>query len=121
MTILMWILTTLVGAFFLFSGTVKVFGVPEQMFKTQKEMFFDNYGIGRNGIRAIGLGELFGGVTVWFWTIFNPIALVGLVVLVFTTAGAMYYHWRFDSLLKMGAPAIVMFLLSSALLLLNIA
>ena len=50
----------------------------------------------------------------------NPLALVGLVILACTTAGAMYYHWRYDSLLKMGAPAIVMFVLSSVLLLLNV-
>ncbi len=120
MTILMWILTALVGLFFLFAGTMKTFGIPEQMFKMQKETFFDNYGIDRNGIRAIGLVELFGGVTVWFWTIMNPLALVGLAVLLCTTAGAMYYHWRYDSLFKMGAPAIVMFVLSGILLLLNV-
>lgn len=55
-----------------------------------------------------------------FWTIYNPIALVGFAVLIFVTVGAMDYHWRYDSPLKMDVPAMVMFVLSVTLLLLNI-
>lgn len=118
MTILMWIITVLLGLFFLFAGTVKLFGVPEKIFTMQKEQYFDKYGIDRNGIRAIGLAEYFGGITVWFWSV-HPIALVGLAVLVIVTAGAISYHLRHDTPQE-AAPAIVMFILSVALLLLNV-
>lgn len=118
MTILMWVSTVLLGLFFLFAGTVKVFGVPEKMFNMQKERYFDQYGIDRNGIRAIGLAEYFGGITVWFWSV-HPIALAGLAVLVIVTGGAIFYHLRYDTPQEAG-PAIVMLTLSGTLLLLNL-
>ena len=120
MTILRWILTALVALAFLFFGTMKVTGAPASIFKEQKENFFDNYGINRTQIRLIGLLELFGGVAVLFWASqYGWLAQIGYLTLMCITAGAMYFHNRYDSVTKDGLPAIIQFALNASLLALS--
>ena len=88
--------------------------MPEAIFDLQKESFFDVYGIGREQIRLIGLAELFGGLTVWFWAK-HWIAQVGLSVLIAVTAGAIFFHAVYDEVFQ-ARPAIIMFVLSSLML-----
>ncbi len=117
MTILRWILTVLVSLAFLFFGTVKVTGAPAKMFDEQSKVYIGRYGLSRTQIRLIGLLELFGGIAVLFWTSqFGWLAQLGHLTLMFVTAGAMYFHNRFDSVTKDGLPAIIQFVLNAILL-----
>ena len=121
MNIFIWIVVTLVSFTFIFFSTVKIFGVPKNIFTMQKETYFDNYGISRIQMRLIGLLELFGGMAIWFWaTQYQWLAQIGMAVLVIVTLGAMSFHARFDSLTKDGMPAIIQFTLNAVLLTLTI-
>lgn len=114
MIIILWIIVGLIAIFFLFSGTVKVFGRPEPMFEYQLKNYFEKYGYGRQFMRFVGLGELFGAFTIWVWQA-HWLAMIGLAGLVFITASALYHHLRYDSF-KEGIPALVMLVLSSIIL-----
>lgn len=117
MTILIWILVALVSFAFLFFGSLKITGLPAAMFKEQKENYFDNYGIGRNLIRLIGLTEVVSAILLLFWATPNGwLAQLGMVTLMCVTAGAMYFHNRYDSVTKDGLPAIIQFILNGVLL-----
>jgi len=114
MTILTWIIATILGLFFPFVGIVKIFGVPKKAFKEQKKLYFDNYGIDRKGIRSIGLAEVLAGSSVWFWaSSYAFVAQVGTAALILITIGATFFHLVYD---EKPAPqaAIVMLVLSGA-------
>lgn len=117
MAILIWILVAIVALAFLFFGSVKITGQPAAIFKEQKENYFDNYGISRNLVRLIGLGEVVSAILLLFWATPNGwLAQLGMVTLMCITAGAMYFHNRYDSLTKDGLPAIIQFVLNAVLL-----
>lgn len=121
MNILRLILTALVAfAFGLFS-IVKIAGVPKGLYKDAKEGIVDSYGFSHTGMRLIGLAELVGALLVlagisWEYIQF---AQVGYVILMVVTVGAMYYHNRYDSVIKEGLPAIIQFILNATLLTLS--
>ena len=116
MNIIRWILTALVSLAFLFFGSMKITGAPATIFKEQKENYFDNYGINRTQIRLIGLLEVIGAIAVWFWSSnMSQIALFGNLLLMAVTAGAMFFHSKYDSLTKDGLPAIIQFVLNAVL------
>lgn len=117
-----WILTAIVGLAFPFFGIVKIFGVPETIYRTQKESYFDRFGLARWHVRLIGLAELFGGLTIWLWaTRLQPLAHIGMITLMVVTLGAMVYHARYDKFTKDGMPPFSQFVFSGALLLLTLS
>ncbi len=119
MNIVRIILTVLIALAFLFFGNMKVTGMPKEMFREAKENHFDNYGIGRGGIRLIGLGEWLGAILIIVGLIssgYLQFSLAGHAVLMVITAGAMYFHNRYDSVTKDGLPAIIQFALNTAML-----
>lgn len=115
MTMTTWILAVLLGFFFPVTGLAKILGMPEKMYKMQKKMFFDKYGIDRKGIRSIGFAELMAGLSIWFWVSYPMVARTGAVALILITSGAIFFHYVYDK--KPAAQsAIMMFILSVAFL-----
>lgn len=115
MTIATWILAVLLGFFFPVTGLSKILGQPEKMFKEQKKLYFDKYGIDRKGIRSIGFAELMGGLSVWFWVAYPTVARTGASALLLITLGAIFFHYVYDE--KPAAqPAITMCVLTIAFL-----
>ncbi len=121
MTIVKLILTVLVALAFIFFSIVKIAGVPTAIFKEQKEKYFDNYGISRNGMRGIGLLEMLGAILILVGLMqgMTQFGQAGHALLMVVTIGAMYFHNRYDSLTKDGLPAIIQFVLNAALLVLT--
>ena len=107
----------LVSLMFVFIGSVKLFGVPQSMFESQLENYFNAYGLTRGHMFAVGLAELFGAVAIW-WHRTRWIGLAGPAVLVVVTLGATYYHLQFDTV-REARPAIMMLTLSSFVLLMS--
>ena len=117
MTIIRWILTGLITLAFLFFGTVKITGQPKKLFETQKLSYVEKYGLSRGAITAIGVCEVAAALAILLWsTDMAWVAQVGHIVLMVVTAGAMYYHNKYDSVTKDGLPAIIQFGLNTALL-----
>ena len=112
----MQFLVTFVSLFFFFSSTIKILGMPKRMADFQLEAFFHRFGYDRTFMRRVGIGELFGAITVWFWNT-HWIATAGAGLLVFITASALAHHFRFKTV-QTSAPAAVM-LISTAILFLS--
>ncbi len=121
MNIVRIILTVLIALPFIFFSILKIAGVPKAIFKEQKEQYFDNYGINRNGIRLIGVGEMIGAVLILVGLTAGNLQVgqIGHALLMVITAGAMYFHNRYDSITKDGLPAIIQFALNAATLVLT--
>ncbi len=119
MSVVSSILMFALGLFFPFVGLIKISGAPKDIFKTQKKMFFDKYGIDRKGIRSIGFAELFCGLSVWFMGSYPQFALTGTVGLIMITLGATFFHFAYD---EKPAPqaAIAMLVLSTAYLFISV-
>lgn len=84
-------------AFFLYIGTVKVFGWPNaEMLAGQTRFFFDRYGLTRQMVVMIGVAEIFGGLTVSLHRI-RWIGLLGAAVLLTVSIGALFFHLRYDT------------------------
>ena len=67
LTVAVALVAAILTAFFLYVGTVKVFGWPNPaMLAGQTARFFDVYGLTRPMVVMIGLAELFGALTVNF-------------------------------------------------------
>lgn len=97
LTVAVALVAAILTAFFLYVGTVKVFGWPNPaMLAGQTARFFDVYGLTRPMVVMIGLAELFGALTVNFhrrhW-----IGLVGGAVLLVVSTGALRFHLTYDS------------------------
>lgn len=105
------IASVLLTAFFLFACVVKILGLPKAIFDIQLE-FFRNYGLNRNVMALVGFIELFGAIALWLP---GNMRLLGALALMSTSAGAIYFHLRFDTW-KDGIPAAITLLLSGAVL-----
>ncbi len=121
MNIVRIILTVIVAFAFGFFSIVKIAGVPEGLYKDAKEGIVDRYGFSRGGMRLIGFAELTGALLVLVGISWDYIqfAQVGYAILMVVTAGAMYFHNRYDSVTKDGLPAIIQFTLNTTLLILS--
>ena len=121
MNIIRLILTAIVVFAFVLFGIVKIAGVPEGLYKDAKEGIVDRYGFSRTGMRLIGISELIGALLVLMGVSWNYIqfAQVGNIILMVVTAGAMYFHNKFDSVTKDGLPAIIQFAINTILLILS--
>lgn len=107
MNTLVTVLMVLLSTFFIFAGSIKLFGWQKMIFKKQLE-FFHSYGLNRQMMALVGMVELFGATTIW---LNGDIGLLGATALLGTSIGAIGFHLRFDTW-KAGIPAIVTFFLS---------
>lgn len=121
MNIVRIVLSVVVALAFGFFSIVKIAGVPDSLFQDAKEAIIDRYGISRGGMRLIGLMELTGAILVLAGVFenFTQLGQVGNGILMIVTAGAMYFHNRYDSVMKDGLPAVIQFTLNTILLILS--
>lgn len=104
-------ISVLLTAFFLFASTVKIFGQPKAIFDRQLE-FFINYGLNRVLMAAIGFVELFGVIGLWLP---GQLKILGALAILCTSAGAIFFHLRFDTW-KDGIPAFITLVLSGSII-----
>ncbi|MCU7930150.1 MAG: DoxX family protein [Candidatus Thiodiazotropha sp. (ex Codakia rugifera)] len=102
------ILSGLLTAFFLFASSIKILGWQNYIFKKQLE-FFIKYGLNRTLMALVGCVELFGAIALWLP---GHLGILGALVLLGTSAGAIFFHLRFDTW-KDGIPAMVTLTLSA--------
>ncbi|WP_017222152.1 DoxX family protein [Moritella dasanensis] len=102
------VIIALLSAFFLFAGSIKLFGWQKMIFEKQLE-FFQSYGLNRQIMALIGTVELFGASCIWFQS--SVLGLLGAAALLATSLGAIFFHLRFDTW-KDGIPAMVTLSLS---------
>ena len=103
-------MSALLTAFFVFASSIKIIGWQKAIFEIQLA-FFKKYGLNRTLMAVVGGIEFFGAVTIWLPGI---LGLVGAAALFATSAGAIFFHLRFDTW-KDGVPAMLTLLLSGAL------
>lgn len=92
--ILLYIAITLLSAFFMLAGSIKLTGWQKMVFDTKLKMVAQ-YGINRTGLALIGLMELFGAVTIWLqgqW-----IAPLGALMILIASLGAIVCHFIWDT------------------------
>lgn len=106
-----YVLPGLLSAFFLFASSIKIFGWQKMIFETQLA-FFRKYGLNRAVMAFVGVVELFGALALWLP---GKAGQVGLLALLGTSAGAIFFHLRYDTW-KDGVPAMVTLALSGFLL-----
>jgi len=99
----------LLSLVFLLASSIKILGWQKKIFETQLK-FFISYGLNRQVMMLIGFIELFGAVAIWFQG--SVVGLIGAGCIAFTSIGALYFHFRFDTW-KDGIPAMVTLTLSS--------
>ena len=102
-TIIIGVLT----AFFIFASSIKIFGWQKLIFETQLK-FFIKYGLNRTLMALVGCVELFGAIALWLP---GYLSITGALALFGTSAGAIFFHLRFDTW-KDGIPAMVTLILS---------
>jgi len=99
-------------AFFLFASSVKLFGWVKPIFEPQLA-FFHRYGLNRAIMFAVGGVEASGAIMMLVGLTMENFLLsaVGAGFISFTSIGAMFFHFRFDTL-KDAIPSIITLLLS---------
>ena len=101
------VIAGILTVFFLFASSIKILGWQKKIFETQLA-FFHKYGLNRSLMAVVGFVELFGVITLWLP---GGYRLIGALALFATSAGAIFFHLRFDTW-KDGVPAMVTLLLS---------
>ena len=96
------VISVLLTLFFLFASSIKITGWQKMIFEAQLS-FFIIYGLNRTIMGLIGFIELFGAVTLWLPGYYG---LLGVLALLVTSAGAIFFHLRFDTW-QTGIPAMV--------------
>lgn len=109
MSMMLNIIIGLLSVFFIFAGSIKVLGWQKMIFKIQME-FMQKYGLNRQILCLIGIVELFAAVSIWFQT--SIWGVIGALAILFTSIGALFFHYRFDGW-RDGVPAMVTFTLSA--------
>ncbi|WP_413113207.1 DoxX family protein [Thaumasiovibrio sp. DFM-14] len=99
-------------AFFLFAGSVKIFGWVKPIFEPQLA-FFRRYGLNRAAMFIVGIIEITGALVMLVgMTLSNPlISAIGAGFITCTSIGAMFFHFRFDTF-KDAIPSMVTLVLS---------
>jgi len=105
------VISVFLTAFFLFASSIKILGLPKAIFLTQLE-FFRNYGLNRTLMALVGFVELFGAIALWLP---GRMSMLGALAILCTSAGAIFFHLRFDTW-KDGIPATITLLLSGLIL-----
>ncbi|PSK81846.1 DoxX-like protein [Limimaricola soesokkakensis] len=108
----MIVIIALLSAFFLFAGSIKLFGWQKFIFETRFAMFV-KYGLNRRIMALVGLVELFGAVAIWDRS--SWLGPLGALALLGTSLGAIVCHLVWDTW-KEGVPAMVTATLSAILL-----
>jgi DoxX-like family len=101
------VISGLLSAFFIFTSSIKILGWQKMIFEKQLELFI-KYGLNRTLMALIGCIELFGAIALWLPSYFG---ICGALALFCTSAGAIFYHLRFDTW-KDGIPAMITLVLS---------
>lgn len=117
----MFITTTLLALFFALASSIKLVGWQKFVFETQLG-FFKKYGLNRQIMFLVGVVEA-GSVLLLVASLVLELPLLnilGAAGIALTSIGAMFFHFRFDTL-KDAVPSIVTFTLSSTLLYMNSA
>ncbi|BBM67145.1 DoxX family protein [Vibrio alfacsensis] len=104
-------------AFFLFASSIKVIGWVKPIFETQLA-FFHKYGLNRAAMFLVGLVEATGAILMLIGLIFanNELSAMGAGLIAFTSIGAMFFHFRFDTW-KDAIPSLVTLALSVSVVL----
>lgn len=115
MTTVALVLSSLLSVFFVFAGSVKVFGWQKLIFETQLA-FFKSYGFNRQFMGVVGVIEMLAALGLWWPQ--TIIAAISAMVIATVSAGAIACHLRYDSA-KNAIAAMVTLSLSVTLLALN--
>lgn len=120
MTTTQTIITTLLGAFFVFASSIKLSGWQKMIFTTQLA-FFKKYGLNRQVMFAVGAIEFVAAMLILSplmldASLVNTVSLFGYLALSAVSLGAIACHLWFDTW-RDGVPAMVTFILSVVLLL----
>ncbi|MGF1735123.1 DoxX family protein [Photobacterium satsumensis] len=120
MTTTQTIITTLLGAFFVFASSIKLLGWQKMIFSTQLA-FFVKYGLNRKVMFAVGAIEFLAAMLILSplmldASLANTVSLFGYLALSAVSLGAIACHLWFDTW-RDGVPAVVTLTLSVALLL----
>ncbi|KOO13444.1 hypothetical protein AKJ18_18885 [Vibrio xuii] len=108
--------TLLLAAFFLFASSIKLIGWQKFIFETQVG-FFKKYGLNRQMMFAIGVIEFAAAAALFssFLLARNDLNVIGAAGIAFTSVGAMFFHFRFDTW-RDAIPSMVTMSLSAVLL-----
>ncbi|MCL1059249.1 DoxX family protein [Shewanella gelidimarina] len=115
MDTLMTVIISVLSAFFIFAGSIKLLGWQKMIFDKQLE-FFHSYGLNRQIMALVGIIELIGATSIWFQS--SILGTLGAALLSATSLGAIFFHLRFDTW-KDGIPAIVTLILSGVVIFLG--
>lgn len=112
----MTIITLLLSAFFLFASSIKLTGWQKLIFETQLG-FFKKYGLNRQMMFAIGVIEFTAAAALFssFLLARDDLNIIGATGIAFTSVGAMFFHFRFDTW-RDAIPSMVTLSLSAVLL-----
>ncbi|KNC66991.1 DoxX family protein [Pseudoalteromonas ardens] len=112
----MLILAGLLATFFTLAGSQKIFSWSTRVFTIQSA-FFRRYGLGRKHMYAIGFIESLAAGLMVFSILTEHVQsmLLGSVLILLTSIGACYFHFRYDTF-KDAIPAILTGTGSGALL-----
>ncbi|WP_299807717.1 DoxX family protein [uncultured Shewanella sp.] len=99
-------------ALFLFASSIKIFGWVNKIYEPQLA-FFHRYGLNRTAMFAVGVIEATGAILmlVGIITENSLFSAVGASLITFTSVGAIFFHFRFDTW-KDAIPSILTLLLS---------
>ncbi|ROV59106.1 DoxX family protein [Vibrio ponticus] len=99
--------------FFLFASSIKVFGWLSVVFEPQLA-FFHRYGLNRAAMFAVGIIEALGALAMLVGMLISNsnVSVCGASLIAFTSVGAIYFHFRFDTW-KDAIPALVTLSLSA--------
>ncbi|WP_102433112.1 MULTISPECIES: DoxX family protein [unclassified Vibrio] len=99
-------------AFFLFASSIKIFGWLNKIYEPQLA-FFHRYGLNRAAMFAVGVVETTGAIVMLAGMITEDslLSAVGASFIAFTSVGAIFFHFRFDTW-KDAIPSTVTLLLS---------
>jgi hypothetical protein len=112
----MTIITTVLFVFFLFASSIKVLGWQPFIFNTQLA-FFKKYGLTRTHMYLVGLIEMAAAILLLASLILklDLLTVLGALGIVFTSIGALYFHFRYDTF-KDAVPALITVVLSGMIL-----
>lgn len=116
MQVLIYVFAGLLAIVFLLASTLKMFAWNKTIFDTQL-LFFKKYGLNRTIMFLVGIIEFIGVIFLTVFLLKNNVmfAVLGASLIAFTSIGANFFHFRFDTF-KDGIPAIISLIFSLIIL-----